>query len=177
MHPSNASRIAAALDATPADYLARCLAQRCHGADACGSVFADYTDPVALLHALKSAAWEAYDHPAIMAGCTAFRAPFAGRVGIVRLDSLHPLTLIVLADPKHTGYVEAHTAGIVGPEADFAVVILGPDNGREVVYTFHPGAPIAPSRVAAEDMHGRLIGVADALALGLVWAKIVQSAR
>ena len=175
MHPSNASRIAAALDATPADYLARCLAQRCHGADACGSVFADYTDPSELLLALKSAAWETYEHPAIMAGCAAFRAPFAGRMGIVELASLPADTIVVLADAKRTGYVEATVPGAATTPVDFAIIILGIDEGREIAYTFHPGEPIAPSTLPASLLNGARMTAAVAIEHGLTHAKVVAA--
>ena len=92
----------------------------------------------------------------------------------LRLDAPDPSTTVVLADPKHTGNVEATVPGLLGEEVDFAVIILGPDGGREVAYTFHPGAPIAPSRVPAADMDGRHVSAADALAMGLMWAKLVR---
>jgi hypothetical protein len=175
MHTSTASRIAAALLATPADYLARCLAQRCRGADACGSVFADYSDPAALLHALQSAAWEAYEHPAIMAGCAAFRAPMAGRVGIVALASLPADTTVVLADAKRTGYVEATVPGAATTPVDFAVIILGTDEGHEIVFTFHPGEPIAPSTLPASLLNGARMTAAVAIEHGLTHAKVVAA--
>jgi hypothetical protein len=30
------------------------------------------------------------------------------------------------------------------PAADIATLILGPDEGKEVVYTIHPGLPLRP---------------------------------
>lgn len=171
---SPSARVRDALAATPPSYLASCLAQRVNGPDAAGSVFTDYRDPQALLAALQGATWEPYTHPDIMSGCDAFRAPLNGRLGIVRLDVLDRSAAVVLADPKHTGAVEATVPGILGDGVDFAVAILGPDAGREVCYTFHPGAPVSPSQVRAPDMHGRMVTVAEALALGLVWAKIVR---
>ena len=171
---SPSARVRAALAATPASYLASCLAHRMNGPDAAGSVFVDYHSPAELLAALQGATWEPYSHPEVMQGCVAFRAPLRGRLGIVRLDTLAEGTAVVLADPKRTGNVEATVPGALGDTVEFAVAILGQDSGREVCYTFHPGAPVAPSRVAADDMHGREVRVADALALGLVWAKITR---
>lgn len=167
-------RVFAALTATPKEYLKSCLAQRVNGPDAAGSVFTTFSDPYTLLGALLCAEWESYAHEAVMAGCVAFRAPFCGRIGIARLDALDASTTVVLADPKHTGNVEATVPGLLGEEVDFAVIILGPDGGRELAYTFHPGAPIAPSRVPAADMDGRHVSAADALAMGLAWAKLVR---
>lgn len=168
--PSN--RVCAALLATPRPYLRACLAQRVNGPNASGSVFTGFSDPVALLGELVLAEWEPYEHEAVMEGCTAFRAPLRGRIGVARLDAIDPETPVMLADPKRTGNVECTVRGVLGEEVDFAVIILGPDGGREVAYTFHPGAPIAPSRVPAADMDGRCITARDALAMGFAWAKI-----
>lgn len=169
------TRIVAALAATPADYLARCLVQRCHGADAAGSVFTEMSSPDALLRGLQTASWEPYEHPAIMAGCTAFRAHFAGRVGIVPLAALAPDTVVVLADAKRTGYVEATVPGVATIPVDFAVIILGVDEGREIVFTFHPGEPIAPSTLPASLLAGSRMTAAVALEHGLTHAKIVAA--
>ncbi len=169
------TRIVAALAATPADYLARCLVQRCHGADAAGSVFTEQDNPATLLLGLQTASWEPYEHPAIMAGCAAFRAPFAGRVGIVPLASLAPDTVVVLADAKRTGYVEATVPGVASMPVDFAVIILGIDDGREIVFTFHPGEPIAPSTLPASLLAGSRMTAAVAMEHGLTHAKVVAA--
>lgn len=177
------ARVRAALAATPPDYLARCLAQRLPGPAACGSVFLDFGvagDPAApdrLLHALHTHPWEPYEHPAVMAGCAAFACPLGGRVGLVHLATLAPDHPVRLLDPKGTGFVEAVVEGTAddrtrGSAATFTVAILGPDDGREVVYTFHPGAPIPPSRVPADGRHGTTVTAEEAVALGLQIAKV-----
>lgn len=110
--PAIRARIGDALDATPPEYLQRCLTQRVPGASSSGSVFSDVSSPAELLTMLRDAAWEPYTHPAIMAGCTAFRASLRGRMGIVRLDTIASDTVVTLADPKGTGFVEATVVGV-----------------------------------------------------------------
>jgi hypothetical protein len=59
------------------------------------------------------------------------------------------------------------------PVADKTVILLGPgDDGREVVWTFHPGDPVAPSIVPVESSTLTVLTVARAKALGFALAKI-----
>lgn len=170
-------RVRAALARTPCDYRDRCLSQRVPGADAAGSVFAVLPGGTALLHAmLVDATWEPYTHAAIMDGCSAFRAPLAGYVGVVALADLPAHVNVVLADAKRTGYVEATVVGVAVQPVDFAVIILGDDEGQEIVFTFHPGDPIAPSTLPASLLAGAKMDRDVALAHGLTHAKIVPAA-
>lgn len=176
--------LAASRDLAP-DYLARLAASRA-GADprAAGSVYDGRTDAevLALWH---GAAWAPYAHQAVMSGCAAFRATIpGGRIGLAEIDALPRDTVLVLSDPKGTGFVEAHVEGVRGESCEMTVAILGDDDDtmprvaqREVVWTIHPGDPIAPSRVAAVApyAHGTRVGPDAAFALGLRLAKVVAA--
>jgi len=97
-----------------------------------------------------------------------------GRLGIIELASLPTNTVVTLDDRKNTGKVSATVKGVLGPEVDFTVIILGIENGMEVVFTFHPGAPVSPSQVQCElGMHDKQVSIAEALGMGLTMAKIV----
>lgn len=168
-------RVRNALDATPTVYLRQCLASRLPGGSACGSVFTDYADDFALLSALYAAPWEPFDHPDVASGATAYRAPLRGRLGLVALASLDPETPVTLEDPKGTGTLSAVVTGVHGEEVAHATLILGPSEGAEIVYTFHPGDPVRPSSVRAEGMDGRRVTVAECRALGLDLAKVVAA--
>ncbi len=140
---------------------------------AAGSIYPDMS-PDEIEAALLSATWEPYTHPAIMTGCTAFRAPIQGLFGMVDLATLAPDTTVVLDDRKNTGNVSATVAGFRGEAVDFTVLILGMEGDREIVFTFHPGAPVSPSKVAATPgLHGKNITAAEAIGMGLETAKIV----
>ncbi len=165
-----ADRVRAAFGNSDQGYLERCVAQRQPGPGGAGSRFLEATS----LGEIRDAAWEAYSHPQVAAPAVAFRAPLRGRFGLVRLDSLQSETAVVLDDRKATGQVMPVVSGVMGPEVDFTVLLLGPDRetGKEVVWTFFPGEPISPSSVPAAGNAGRQVTAAEAIGLGLEWAKI-----
>ena len=122
---------------------------------------------------LLKADWEDYSHEALMPGCSAFKAPIAGRLGVVALSQLFDDTVVTLDDRKDTGNVSAIVEGVLGPEVDFTVIILGEEQGKEVIFTFHPGDPVRPSQIETESgMHGRQVTVKEARSMGLETAKI-----
>ena len=109
-----------------------------------------------------------------MEGCTYFTTQELGGVmGVVPLAELQPLDVVRLDDSKGTGAVSA----VIPREAclasvDFTTLIVGPEQGEQVVFTLHPGPAIRASQVPAEGNHGRSVTVAEALSLGLEFAKI-----
>lgn len=168
------TRIAQAVDAIKADstYWKQTLEQRLPGG--AGSVVLDVSDVASLEESLLSAKWEAYSHEAVQEGCTAFvTRDLTGRLGIVELASLPSNTFVTLDDRKNTGKVSAVVRGVLGPVVDFTVIILGIEDGVEVVFTFHPGDPVRPSQVQTESgMHGRQVTIKEAIGMGLEMAKI-----
>jgi len=108
-----------------------------------------------------------------MDGCFAFKAELPGQLGIIGLAGLPADAVVTLDDRKNTGKVSAVVEGVRGEEVPFTVLILGLEQGDEVVFTFHPGDPVRPSQVQAEPgLHGRTVTVSEALAMGLEMAKI-----
>lgn len=178
---TNDERVMMAIAATktvqnPVDYWATTCAQRA-GANpnAAGSVYERLSaDEVEWL--VKGAkGWELYEHPALMHGCVAFKVHgLVGRVGVVDLAKLAGDATVVLDDRKNTGAVSATVRGVLGDTVDFTVIILGLHEGKEVVYTFHPGEPVPASEVKVESgLHGKEITAAQALDMGLTTAKII----
>jgi hypothetical protein len=151
-------------------------------AGACGSVYEQMgSDDVEAM--LQSAEWLPYEHPFILEGCRAFIAKkLPGRMGIRAICDLPADVRITLADPKDTGFVEATIDdprfNSMGDEVDFTVLIVGnlvgDHDGHKVVFTFHPGPPIQPSRVPARGMTGRVVDPDTAMAMGITWAKIIR---
>lgn len=148
----------------------------------CGSVVTSYKgQPLydGIGHAVFYDGWDGWEEyptcPCLMEGCTAFiNRYFGGELGVVSLDDLPADSDIILDDRKNTGNVSATVKGVRGKKVDFIVAILGPEQGKEVLFTFHPGDPVNPSRVKTETgMHGRHVTVAEALKMGLQTAKIV----
>ena len=192
--PNAAAAFATSSSVSP-DYLAKCLATRLASSpERAGSWFdADVaTTPEALLAALTGAAWEAYPHEAIKSPAVAFRAPIKGRNGMVALSSLPDHAVVTLLDPKGglahwdqkqkvAASVVAAEYGVVAPTEEFTTLIVGPvrddAEGRHEVWTFHPGAPVAPSMVDrlaedGSDRHGQNVTVAEARAMGFDFAKL-----
>lgn len=170
------TRIAQAVEAIKnldSAYWQQTLTQRLPGG--AGSQVLGVSDAVSLEEALLAANWESYSHEAVQEGCHAFATrDLAGRLGIVELASLSTDTVVTLDDRKNTGKVSATVKGVLGPVVDFTVIILGIENGVEVVFTFHPGAPVSPSQVQCElGMHGKQVSVAETIGMGLAMAKIV----
>lgn len=155
-------------------YWATTVAQRLDRPDACGSVFTGIHTPEQLEQAILAAEWEEYSHPAVTEGCEAFRASISGQLGVVGLVSLPGETEVTLDDRKGTGKVSAVVSGVRGETVDFTVLILGKEDGKEVVFTFHPGDPVRPSQVQAEPgLHSKKITAAQAIQMGMTTAKIV----
>lgn len=122
---------------------------------------------------LLHADWEEYSHDAVMSGCVAFKAPIAGRLGVVDLSKLSDDTVVTLDDRKDTGNVSCVVEGALGPKVDFTVIILGEEQGQEVIFTFHPGDPVRPSQIETKSgMNGRQVTVKEARSMGLETAKI-----
>jgi hypothetical protein len=169
----NTPRIQTAFTATrrlAPGYFEKCLVQRTSGS---GSSYRNLT-PETLEQALLGTSWEPFDHPDVMAGCHAFKAPLPGTFGLVDLSTLPVDSLVFLADPKDTGFVEAEVEGTKGGQVAFTVIILGTEQGEEIVFTFHPGDPIRPSRMQKDGLWDK-ITVGQALELGFKWAKVRSS--
>lgn len=159
------------------EYWAKTLDQRLDGPTRCGSFFPGITTREELESLVHSVEWEvpwAHDME-LLEGCTAFWAKIPGRLGIVSLQDLPSDYMVVLDDRKNTGKVSAVVSGgdVSGEEVGFATIILGEEQGKQVVFTLHPGKPVRPSSVAFElGMHGKKITVQEALEMGLTTAKI-----
>lgn len=159
------------------DYFINTLKQRV-GDGSCGSVFIGPNTTDELEYSLRHADWKPYTHPSIAEGCKGFIThDLRGHLGIVALADLPPETMVTLDDRKNTGTISATVCGAVGPVVNYAVGIVGLEDGRPVVYTVHPGDPISPSKVKGEPgMHGMRIPASTAISMfDLQYAKIVAA--
>ena len=170
---SSTARVQAAIRATDRSYLQRQLEMRSGLSDqAQGSVVLEVT-PSQLEQILLEAEWQPYTHPELLPGCVAFSAAIPGQLGLKNLHALDPKTPVRLEDPKNTGKVSAVVQGVLGEKVDFFVIILGPDaKNSEVIWTFHPGAPIRPSLVDAHGLTGKTVSARDAIEMGFDLAKV-----
>lgn len=171
------TRIARAIDTTRRlvpGYFEKTVSQRLPKTGA-GSIVVGFDTSEALEKALVSASWELFSHTALMAGTEAFvTKDIRGLLGVVDLVDLPADAVVTLDDRKGTGKVSCTVEGVRGRDVDFTVIILGLEQGEEVVFTFHPGDPVFPSQIQTESgMHGRQVAVSEALGMGLEMAKVI----
>ena len=75
-----------------------------------------------------------------------------------------------------TGKVGIGAAGIKKTDEEYSYMILGDENGQEVVFTFHPGKPVTPSMIEAKDIpHGTLLTLAETKSLGFEKVKFITN--
>ena len=159
-------------------YLAKTLAMHNPGTDdVTGSVFETRQS----IGSLRCATWTEFEPApnARFGECRYFRAEIPGRVGILELRDLHPTTVVTLQDRKETGFIEAELfvpriENVHKPLVGFTTLVIGPDHGKTVVYTFHPGDPVAPSNVTSFARRGKVTTAKEALALGLRTVKLTE---
>jgi hypothetical protein len=160
-----------ALDAT---YWGKTLQQRLPGG--AGSTVLGFDTSETLEAALLSANWEEYtpDPSSVMPGCQYFvTRDITGFEGLIDVETLDPSTLVVLDDPKGTGKLSCLVSvEVPRAKADFTVLVVGEEDGRQVAFTFHPGAPVSPSIVeVTPGEHKGIVSPAEALKMGFKWAK------
>lgn len=187
-NPNPSARVRAAIDATAvapglADHWRGLLASRTSGPAASGSVVDGALSAEVVVAMLRAATWTPLTGPAaqtVRAPAVAFWTPdVTGRVGVVPVSSLPADTRLTLLDPHDTGCVSAAFEGDVnalGTPADGTCILLGPEGDVEVVWTFHPGLPVAPSTVPASalaQLDRAWITPDEAVALGLETAKMI----
>lgn len=156
-------RIADAINASDPAYVLKTLETRTNGR--AGSYVPDVT-AAELLDIIKQADWKPFNHTAIAKEATAFRADIPGLLGVLPVTSLPPGTEIIMADPKGTGFYSAHVnenavANIAREKTSYSTLILGPENGREVFYTFHPGDPVVPQGIDTKGAPAKTVTAGD----------------
>lgn len=142
-----------------------------------GSTFREAQSPKSLMEAN----WSEYNHPDVKAPAVAFRADIPGYFGIIDLSEFK-LKKNGLATPveivkAHKGALEEAAciipaSSVSRPEASFTTILLGPGGDKEIVWTFFPGPPIAPSSMPwTQDLAG-VTTVGGALDAGFKYGKL-----
>lgn len=145
-------------------------------ADGVGSIFEGIEDIDDMKAELISAYWERAEHPDVMKGCTAYKTKDikGGHLGLLNIADLPDDVVITASDPKGTGKVSMTVSGEKGPEAEETWLIIGEDEGHDVIFTFHPGEPVRPSIVEVKDCpDGTKLTKEQAINMGFDLAKIV----
>lgn len=141
-----------------------------------GSCYDDIETIEAMEQAIRQANWEETTHPDVAPDCKAYKTTDikSGRFGLVRIADLSDDTVIVASDPKATGRVAMTVNGLRGEEVEETWLIIGNEDGHQVVFTFHPGEPVRPSMLTVSDCSdGKKLSKAEATRLGFDLAKII----
>ena len=135
-------------------------------------------DAGSVLDALLDVIWMKYDGcPNLMAGCRAFKAAIPGTIDLRQVSNLADDTPVRWVDPGH-GYQYPTIVGDAGDYVDYTTLIVGPEAGVNVVYTFHPGDPLRPAHVPAD---GDTTAISTIAALKaaypeIEWVKVAHTA-
>lgn len=141
-----------------------------------GSVYDGIKTTAEMKKALFGAFWKKAEHPDVMPGCQAYvtKDIKGGHLGLLKIADLPDNVIITASDPKGTGKVSMTVSGEKGPEVEDTWLIVGKEDGVDVVFTFHPGEPVRPSVVEVKDCpDGTKLTKEQALNLGFDLAKIV----
>ena len=132
----------------------------------------------AVMNTLLDTLWQEYPScPNLIPGCTAYRAAIPGTIDLRKVSDLADDTPVVWVRTDH-GYQYPTVAGTEGEYVDETVLIVGPEAGRTVVYTFHPGNPIKPSQVSADTDVSNVTTIAALKAAypTIEWVKVAHTA-
>ena len=145
-------------------------------ADGTGSVYDNIEEVDDMEEALYAAHWKKAEHPDVIPGCQAYKTKDikGGHLGLLKIAELPDDATITASDPKGTGKVSMTVTGEKGSEVEETWLIVGDEDGHDVVYTFHPGEPVRPSIVEVKDCpDGTKLTKEQAIELGFDLAKIV----
>lgn len=139
-----------------------------------GSIYDQFDSVEELEKALLEADWTETTHPDVMVGCRVFKTNLEGRFGLVKISDLPDDTQLIADDSKHTGKVAMTVKGVRGKIVPETYLIIGKEDGVDVVFTFHPGEPVRPSIVEVSKLsHGSIVSKSEARNLEFDYAKIV----
>lgn len=115
--------------------------------------YGDATDDE-IANCLLEGGWQQFSHPLIKLPMVGFRAPITGTVWASALADYDPTSMVTLAVDANGRGLYAWRYADHGVLVDHTVIILGPHTVGEIVWTFHPGAPLPASRADASGARG-----------------------
>jgi hypothetical protein len=155
------------------EYWEKTRAQRiCTGT---GSIFNGIDNIADMERELIDARWERAENPNVAPGCAAYTTKDipGGQYGMVPVAVQGDDTMFVIEDQKGTGKVSLVMQGAGRIPAEETWIIIGPEQGKDVVYTFHPGEPVPRATTSTEELPvGTVLTKQEALAKGFNLAKV-----
>ena len=126
---------------------------------------------------LNSCNFEMYQHDSISSDCEGFITyDLLGYTGLVELKQFPPNFLVKLENNKKNFLscviqIDKLDELELSPKEP-TVLIVGRHNDEKVVFTFHAGAPVTPSRILGED---KFTTVKEAISMGFDYARVRRS--
>jgi hypothetical protein len=160
-----------------------CLENRSDTKARLGSYIPKHT-PEQIDMLLERLQWEIYTHADVIEPAQAFIARnVRGRFGMMQIGDVPGSAVLKFITSKEKDKVEVvwEDHGTEGVEVDFLVLLVGPGDKDDIVWTFHPGDPIRPSTVNrywgklplhSADQLGRRVSKEDAATVGIKWVKL-----
>lgn len=126
---------------------------------------------------LNSCNFGIFNHDSISSDCQGFITyDLLGHTGLIELNNFPPNFLIKLENNKKnflSCVVELDNfRALESLPTKPTVLILGTHNDETVVFTFHAGDPVTPSKITGED---RMITVKEAISMGFGYARMKRT--
>lgn len=173
-------RVRSAIEATPTDYLRSTIEQRSIDIPGHAGSYIHKSPNKIMTHLLTST-WKETTHEYV---CTPARVyhtnDMTGTYGMIALSDLSEEIVLEVDDRKDTGMaslvyrIDQATGQLFQLLNQVSVwLITGPgDDGKDIIWTFHPGEPVPVTQTLSEDFKEEQITVHAARKLGMVYAKV-----
>lgn len=140
-----------------------------------GSIFSTMYNIMDMEQALIDANWEVAENENVAPGCTAYVTKDipGGQYGMIPVAEQDETQTFWVEDQKNTGKVSLVMYSGERISAKETWLIIGPEQGTDVVYTFHPGEPVPRATTSTEELPvGTELTRDEALVLGFNLAKV-----
>lgn len=140
-----------------------------------GSVFSTINSVEEMEEAIVKADWIEAKHELVDPPCKAYKTTSitGGQYGMVKIEDQPDDTIFHIEDQKNTGMVSLVMEGNTRIPTKETWLIIGPEQGRDIVYTFHPGEPVPVATTPTEQLKvGTKLTKAEALEKGFNLAKV-----
>lgn len=140
-----------------------------------GSIFSTINTVEEMEEAIVKADWVEAEHELIELPCKAYKTTSikGGLYGMVPVADQPDDTMFEIQNQKNTGKVSLVMVGNNRIPAEETWMIIGPEQGEEIIYTFYPGEPTPKATTSTEELKvGTKLTKAEALEKGFNLAKL-----
>lgn len=139
-----------------------------------GSCYPQFFSIRELEEAVLQAEWIETTHKLVNSPCRVYKANLRGLYGMKKISEIPDDCVLMLDDRKNTGSFSLITKFCKGDYVEETYLITGIENGKEVIYTFHPGEPIELKNIKCGiHNNGSIISKNEAIFLGFEYVKSI----